>query len=121
MLIHRSPSFKSAAHAHDVGKAVLNEKRRRAQTAVTVVTINHDVFVLVRLLHELLYVAVIQMDRSRNMRLPVRAGIANIDEQAPFLIESLFRFANLNLGNFHNALFNPTMSFYQARAILSTA
>src|SRR5258708_32595490 len=80
VLIHRTPSFEPAAHARDVLKTVLDEKRGRTETAVAVVTIHHDRLLLVGVLQKLLHVGVIELNRAGNVRLAVGAGIANVDE-----------------------------------------
>src|SRR4030095_6323532 len=104
MLIHRTPSFEPAAHARDVRKTVLDEKCGRAETAVAVITIHHHRLFLGGVLQKLLHVAVIELNRTGNVRLAVGAGITNIDEQTALLVELLFSLMNGYLGNFHSAL-----------------
>ena len=121
MLIQLPPPLETAAHADDVFKSILDQKRGRAETAVTVITINHNRFFLVGLLNEFLNVAIVQTNRAGDMRLAVRGRIANIDEQALFLIEPLSGVVNLYLRDIHTEAPRLTAVFYQARTELSTA
>src|SRR5512135_80955 len=101
MLIRLPPGFEAAAHADDVLEAVFQKKGGGAEAAVAVVAVNHEAFFFVGVLKKLLHVAVVQMNRPRNMRLAVGAGIANIDEQGLLLIEFSLGIMNLNLRAFH--------------------
>jgi hypothetical protein len=83
------------------------------------ITVDDHLFGLVGALQELLDIAIVQTDRSGNMRLFVRTWVAYIDEQARFLVQLLFRIVYLNLRNFHRSLL-LTSSFYQAGFSLST-
>ena len=102
MSIDLTPCFETAAHAGDILKTVLDQVGCGAETAVTVITIDHDRLLFVRILNELLHIAVVQMQRSWNVRRLVRARIANIDEHRVFLIEPLFGLVNLYLRNLHS-------------------
>src|SRR4029450_9638347 len=104
MLIHRTPSFKPAAHARDVLKTIFDEKRRRSQTAIAVITIHHYRLFLVGVLQKRLDVAVVELKPAGNVRLAIGGGIANVDEQTTLLVELLFSLVNGYLGNFHIAL-----------------
>ena len=86
MFIHRTPSFKPAAHARDVLKTIFDEKRRRSQTAIAVITIHHYRLFLGGVLQKRLDVAVVELNRAGNVRLVVGAGIANVDEQTTLRI-----------------------------------
>src|ERR671913_1776390 len=101
MSIDLTPCFETAAHAGDISKTVLEKVCCRAQTAVTMIAVNHHRLFFVRILNELLHIAVVQMQRSRNVRRLVRARIANIDEHRVFVIEPLFGLVNFYLWNFH--------------------
>lgn len=119
MLIDLPPGLETAAHARRVIESVLDEKGSRAQTAVPMITVDDHLFGLVGALQELLDIAIVQADRSGNMRLFVRTRIAYIDEQGRLLVQLLFRIVYLNLWNFHRSL-PLTSSFYQADFSLST-
>jgi hypothetical protein len=94
MSINLTPCFETAGHADDIFKTVLDQVGCGAETAITVIAVNHDRLVFVGILKELLHIAVVQMQRSRDMRRLVRAWIANIDEHRILLIEPLFCLVN---------------------------
>ena len=120
MSIDLTPCFETAAHAGDIFKTVLEKVGCGAETAVTVIAVNHDRLLFIRILNELLHIAVVQMQRSRNVRRLVRARIADIDEHGLIPIEPLFSFVNLYLWNLHISS-SLTLSFYQGPPALSTA
>jgi len=101
MSIDLTPCFEAAAHADNIFETVLEKVGCGAETAVTVIAVNHYRLFFVRILNELLHIAVVQMQRSRNVRCLVRARIADIDENRLVLIEALFGLVNLYLGNLH--------------------
>src|SRR5205814_9218036 len=74
-------------HAGDIFTSILDKIRRRSEAAVTMITVHDDVFILVGVLYKLLHVTVVQTNRAGNMRLLVRAGITDIDEETWFLVK----------------------------------
>ena len=59
MIIDSTPCFETAAHAGDIFKTVLEKVGCGAETAVPVIAVNHYRIVFVRILNELLHVAVV--------------------------------------------------------------
>src|SRR5918999_3838031 len=101
MLIHLPPCFEAAAHAGDVFKSIVNEKSGRAETAVAMIAVDYDRLILIRTLQKILHVVIVQMNRARNMRLPIGTRIANIDKGNRSFIQLLLSIVNLHLGNLH--------------------
>src|SRR6266508_3826885 len=101
MLVYLPPGFEAAAHTGDVFEAILEKKRRRPETTVTVVAVNHDWRFFVGVAKKFLHVAIVEVNRAVNMRVAIGTGIANIDEHTFVAIELLLSVMNLNLRNLH--------------------
>src|SRR5215510_8085446 len=87
MFIHLPPGFEPATHAHNILEAVFNEVSSGAETAVTVVAINDHRCLFVDVLNEFLNVTVMNVPRAGYMGRAIGTRIANIDEDALFLVE----------------------------------
>src|SRR5262245_21114656 len=87
MLIHLPPGFEPAAHARDILEAVFNEVSGGAETTVTVIAVHDHWHLFVGTLDEFLNIAVMKMPRAGYVGRAIGTRIANIDEDALFLIE----------------------------------
>src|SRR5262249_27480417 len=87
MFIHLPPGFEPAAHARHILEAVFNEVSSGAETAGTVVAINDHRCRFVDVLNEFLNIAVMKVPRSGYMGRAIRTRIADINEDALFLVD----------------------------------
>src|SRR5262245_47580291 len=87
MLIHLPPGFEPAAHARNILEAIFNEVSSGAETAVTVIAVHDHRCLFVDVLDEFLNVTVMKVPRAGYMGRAIGTRIANIDEDALFLVE----------------------------------
>ena len=87
MLIDLTPRFKAAAHARHILEAVFNEVSSGAETAVAVIAVYDDRRFFVGILDKFLNIAIMKMPRAGYMGRAIGTRIANIDENALFLVE----------------------------------
>src|SRR5215831_9218789 len=87
MFIHLPPGFEPAAHARHILEAVFNEVSSDPETAVTVIAVHDHRRLFVGILDEFLNVTVMKVPRAGYMGRAIGTRIANIDEDALFLVE----------------------------------
>jgi hypothetical protein len=87
MFIYLPPCFEAAAHARNNLEAVFNEVSGGAETAVTVIAVNHYRRLFVGVLDKFLNIAIMKMERAGYVGCAIRTRIANIDKNAFFLVE----------------------------------
>src|SRR5262245_38386706 len=87
MLIRLPPGFEPAAHARNILEAVFHEVSRGAETAVAVIAVNDDRRFFVGILDKFLDIAIMKMQCAGYVRRAIGTRVANIDEDALFLVE----------------------------------